>query len=192
MSPTMSIDNKSPSSRSEVSEHSLELSVAATPAHPQPIAQHTYAPFRTISRNFTQQPPPTTEPNEIDAHQMPLDLSMEDGSECNEKRNRKSHDVRRILRMPTQILHVPSDLPEQTEPEDLSMHSPRSASPISNMDDSDDLDDAESLNRKHSRSRTRTFCDQKFVNEEFMEHHLDTKYTLLSLRSMQPPSPLEQ
>lgn len=118
---------------------------------------------------------------------MPLDLS-----ECNEKRNRKSHDVRRILRMPTQILHVPNDLPEQTEPEDLSMHSPRSASPISNVDDLDDLDDAESLNRRQSRTRTHIFCDQKFENVEFMKHHVDTKNTLLSLRSMQPPSPVEQ
>lgn len=187
----MSIDNKSASSRSEASEHSLDVSMAATPNHQQPIP-HSFAPFRTVSRGFTQQQPPTTEPSDIMAlvHQMPLDLRMDDGSECNEKRNRKSHDVRRILRMP--ILHVPSDLPEQTEPEDLSMHSPRSASPISNVDDLDDLDDAESLNRKQSRSRTRTFCDQKFENVEFMKHHMDTKHTLLALRSMQLPSPAEQ
>lgn len=117
---------------------------------------------------------------------MPLDLRMDDISECNEKRNRKSHDVRRILRMP--ILRVQSDLPEQTEPEDLSMHSPRSASPISNVDDLDDLDDAESLNRRQSRSRTRTFCDQKYENVEFAEHRADTKATL----PMQAPSPVEQ
>lgn len=187
MSPTMSIDNKSASSRSEASEHSLDISMAATP---QPIP-HNFPPFRIDVRSFTQMQP-KTEKHDIDAlvRQMPLNLSMEDSSECNEKRNRKSHDVRRILRMP--ILHVPNELPEQTEPEDLSMHSPRSASPISNVDDLDDLDDAESLNRKQSRTRARTFCDQKFENVEFMKHHLDTKHTLLSLRSMQPPSPTEQ
>lgn len=188
MSPTMSIDNKSASSRSEVSEHSLDVSMAPAIGHPQSIT-HTFAPFHAVSRNLLQQPPPIAEPNDIDAHQMPLDLS-----ECNEKRNnRKSHDVRRILRNPSHtILHIPSDLPEQTEPEDLSMHSPRSATPNSNVDDLDDLDDAESLNRKQSRSRARTFCDQKFENVEFMKHHLETKHTLLPLRSMQPPSPVEQ
>lgn len=185
MSPTMSIDNKSASSRSEASEHSLDMA-----AIPEPFP-YSFSPFRSVSRSFTQLAP-KTEKLDIDAlvHQMPLNLSMEESTECNEKRNRKSHDVRRILRMP--ILHVPSDLPEQTEPEDLSMHSPRSASPISNVDDLDDLDDAESLNRKQSRTRARTFCDQKFENVEFMKHHLDTKHTLLSLRSMRPPSPAEQ
>lgn len=46
-----------------------------------------------------------------------------------------------------QILHVASDMPEQTEPEDLSMHSPRSAeSHEQNEDiDLDDLDDAAAL-----------------------------------------------
>lgn len=185
MSPAMSIDNKSASSRSDASEHSLDLSIT--------VMKQMHLKQELQARR--QQPPTfvTMETNENDSHQLPLDLSMEDGSECNEKRNRKSHDVRRILRMPTQILHVPTDLPEQTEPEDLSMHSPRSASPISNVDDLDDLDDAESLNRKQGRTRTRTFCDPKtFENVEFMKHHMDTKHTLLSLRSMQPPSPVEQ
>lgn len=72
----------------------------------------------------------------------PLDLKIEDGHDL-EKRNRKSQDVRRILRMPPQIPHLHTVLPEQTEPEDLSMHSPRSN--ISHDEDLDDLDDAATL-----------------------------------------------
>ncbi|XP_053679184.1 protein krueppel [Anopheles nili] len=45
-------------------------------------------------------------------------------------------------RTPQQIAHVKSELPEQTEPEDLSMHSPRS--PVS-MEELDELDDAATL-----------------------------------------------
>ncbi|XP_053661184.1 protein krueppel [Anopheles marshallii] len=45
-------------------------------------------------------------------------------------------------RTPQQIAHIKSELPEQTEPEDLSMHSPRS--PVS-MEELDELDDAATL-----------------------------------------------
>ncbi|XP_041783590.1 protein krueppel [Anopheles merus] len=45
-------------------------------------------------------------------------------------------------RTPQQIVHIKSELPEQTEPEDLSMHSPRS--PVS-MEELDELDDAATL-----------------------------------------------
>lgn len=85
-------------------------------------------------------------------HEMPLDLSVEDGCDLNEKRNRKSNDVRHILRVPTDDNKTEHSEPteEQTEPEDLSMHSPRSTSPMldNSEDDLDDLDDAEALNRK--------------------------------------------
>ncbi|XP_075166779.1 kruppel [Haematobia irritans] len=60
--------------------------------------------------------------------EAPLDLS-EDGSQTDETcpmRFRKANDIRRVFRLPPpQIAHVSSDMPEQTEPEDLSMHSPR-------------------------------------------------------------------
>lgn len=75
--------------------------------------------------------------------QCPMDLS-EDAHDTERRSNRKSHDVRRILRMPLQISHnISTIVPEQTEPEDLSMHSPRSN--VSNDEDLDDLDDAASL-----------------------------------------------
>lgn len=82
--------------------------------------------------------------------ESPMDLKLDDGHDL-EKRNRKSHDVRRILRMPAQIPHLPTVLPEQTEPEDLSMHSPRSN--MSHDEDLDDLDDAASLYIKQRQSR---------------------------------------
>lgn len=72
----------------------------------------------------------------------PLDLS-EDSPDM-EKRNRKSHDVRRILRMPPQITHMTAVMPEQTEPEDLSMRSPRSNTSHDDLD-LEDLDDAATL-----------------------------------------------
>jgi len=79
----------------------------------------------------------------------PLDLS-EDGASsvdghCSSIARRKAQDIRRVFRLPPpQIPHVPSDMPEQTEPEDLSMHSPRSIGSHEQTDDIDlyDLDDA--------------------------------------------------
>lgn len=88
---------------------------------------------------------------------LPLPLGLptaEDPQDLSEKRNRKSRDIRRVIRLPPQILHVPVSIPEQTEPEDLSMHSPRS--PASNMShddyDLDELDDAASLYMKQRQS----------------------------------------
>lgn len=48
-------------------------------------------------------------------------------------------------RLPTQIMHIQSMLPEQTEPEDLSMRSPRSPLTVEEMDE---LDDAATLYMK--------------------------------------------
>lgn len=58
-----------------------------------------------------------------------------------ERRNRKSSEVRHVIRIP-QILHVQSMLPEQTEPEDLSIRSPRSSM---SMEELEELDDAATL-----------------------------------------------
>lgn len=59
----------------------------------------------------------------------PLDLSEEGVNqmdELNNQRLRKVHDIRRVFRLPPpQIVHVASEMPEQTEPEDLSMHTSR-------------------------------------------------------------------
>nr|ADH51740.1 putative Kruppel protein [Episyrphus balteatus] len=90
------------------------------------------------------------------AYETPLDLSEDgamsaNGSVDGDKRCRKPHDIRRVFRLPPQIVHIPTDVPVQTEPEDLSMRSPRSqresASPMSfhHDEDLDDLDDAATL-----------------------------------------------
>lgn len=63
-------------------------------------------------------------------------------------RARKSSDLLRLMRMPSQIVHIQTAQPEQTEPEDLSMHSPRS--PVS-FEDLEELDDAASLYLKSQR-----------------------------------------
>ncbi|XP_037941374.1 zinc finger protein 335-like [Teleopsis dalmanni] len=105
----------------------------------------------------------TTVFDATESEETPLDLSEDCGSSVDGGRStRKAQDIRRVFRLPTQIMHVPSDMPEQTEPEDLSMHSPRSGesstqhdmslptavqSPESLHDDIDldDLDDAATL-----------------------------------------------
>uniref|UniRef100_A0A1B0D7G1 C2H2-type domain-containing protein n=2 Tax=Phlebotomus papatasi TaxID=29031 RepID=A0A1B0D7G1_PHLPP len=77
----------------------------------------------------------------------PLDDDPVDG----ERRHRKSRDIRQIIRLPPQFVHLQ---PEQTEPEDLSMHSPRSpppSPPVSHDDDLDELDDAATLYIKRQR-----------------------------------------
>ncbi|XP_062563413.1 protein krueppel-like [Armigeres subalbatus] len=51
---------------------------------------------------------------------------------------------------PVQISHVKSNLPEQTEPEDLSMHSPRS--PVT-LEELEELDDAASLYLKQRQQK---------------------------------------
>ncbi|XP_034109795.1 protein krueppel [Drosophila albomicans] len=83
----------------------------------------------------------------------PLDLSEDgassvDGHCSSSNARRKAQDIRRVFRLPPpQIMHVASDMPEQTEPEDLSMHSPRSAESHDQQDDIDldELDDAAAL-----------------------------------------------
>ncbi|XP_055598836.1 protein krueppel [Uranotaenia lowii] len=54
------------------------------------------------------------------------------------------------VRTPQQISHIKSSLPEQTEPEDLSMHSPRS--PVT-MEELEELDDAASLYLKQRQHK---------------------------------------
>lgn len=199
MSPAMSIGNKSTSSRSDISEHSLDVQNNAMLniyASNQRAFLQEYAAAKAMAM-------------EDDA--MPLDLSTDDSPEAVEKRNRKSHDVRRILRMPPQIVHIKSEEPVQTEPEDLSMHSPRSASSaLSNVDDLDDLDDAASLYRKHNRAQSISscnssnidvddhhhslsccYCDQKFEKNEQLEQHLHSNHTLLPMCTLPQTSPTD-
>ncbi|ALC41124.1 Kr [Drosophila busckii] len=83
--------------------------------------------------------------------ETPLDLSEDgassvDGHCSSSAARRKAQDIRRVFRLPPpQILHVPMpNMPEQTEPEDLSMHSPRSAESHDDID-LDELDDAAAL-----------------------------------------------
>lgn len=59
-------------------------------------------------------------------------------------------DLRSIRSNPVQITHIKSNLPEQTEPEDLSMHSPRS--PVT-MEELEELDDAASLYLKQRQHK---------------------------------------
>uniref|UniRef100_T1GVZ4 C2H2-type domain-containing protein n=1 Tax=Megaselia scalaris TaxID=36166 RepID=T1GVZ4_MEGSC len=85
-------------------------------------------------------------------HDAPLDLS-EEGEEkrSNSSLDLKASSMKRIFPRlaPTQIMHYPMpDLPVQTEPEDLSMHSPRSSA---HDDDLDDLDEAATLNLKQHK-----------------------------------------
>ncbi|TDG49140.1 hypothetical protein AWZ03_004440 [Drosophila navojoa] len=86
--------------------------------------------------------------------EAPLDLSEDgassvDGHCSGSNARRKAQDIRRVFRLPPpQIVHVASDMPEQTEPEDLSMHSPRSAESHEQHSediDLDELDDAAAL-----------------------------------------------
>lgn len=89
---------------------------------------------------------------ENSGHELPLDLSVETSSENSEKRNsRKSTDPRHILRAPKSIKLERRPTSEQTEPEDLRIHSPRFESPLLSEEDLDDLDDAEALNRKQQQ-----------------------------------------
>lgn len=89
--------------------------------------------------------------------EAPLDLSEDgassvDGHCSSSMARRKAQDIRRVFRLPPpQIPHVASDMPEQTEPEDLSMHSPRSVGSNEQAEDIDldDLDDAAALYLRH-------------------------------------------
>jgi krueppel len=87
--------------------------------------------------------PPTPHPLDLSDDGLMTDLKMES------MRGHSSHEIRRILHMPIQIGHINTALPEQTEPEDLSMHMPRS--PVSMGDDLEDLDDAASFYAKHKQ-----------------------------------------
>lgn len=150
-SPITLADNKSIASRSDASDtfHDLNQSTELT------ILKQIQ--FNQSQRTHAlQQIYESTLSNAIESAKvvdMPLDLSV--GG--NEKRNRKSNDVRHILRMPKQIISVAA--PQQHEPEDLSMHSPRSASSLLSEDNFDDLDDAESLNRKRHHIQDITETD---------------------------------
>lgn len=138
VSPVMSLsDQKSDrSSRSEASDESLDLSKSRIPLFHQHLSQHS---------PLLHSPPIHHSPLSV-----PLDLSTDDPENNPERRNRKSRDIRRLIRIPPQIMHVPTAVPVQTEPEDLSMHTSRSpTSLISHDEDLDELDDAASLYIKH-------------------------------------------
>lgn len=192
MSPAMSIDNKSASSRSDASEHSLDLSVQTNAALKLFQSQHSQLQYAAAKALAAAAGIVGDED-----HQMPLDLSTDESPDAVEKRNRKSHDVRRILRMPPQIVHIKTEVPVQTEPEDLSMHSPRSASSISNVDDLDDLDDAESLYRKQHRAQSFSSCNSSNIDVDYhhhnpmeqLEQHLHTKHTTLPHCTLPETSP---
>ncbi|EDS43257.1 zinc finger protein [Culex quinquefasciatus] len=77
---------------------------------------------------------------------LPLDFSP---SEPTTLHHQSAMDLRSI-RTPQQITHIKSELPEQTEPEDLSMHSPRS--PVT-VEELDELDDAASLYQKQRQQK---------------------------------------
>lgn len=146
MSPAMS-DMKSASSRSDASDESLDLS--KTGLH-HPLQWHSPPLLlgAPLMGNGSTTPP----------YSVPLDMSDET-PELLEKRHQLHgrKENRRVVRLPQQVLSVSSAIPEQTEPEDLSMHSPRSivSPPMSHDDDEDldELDDAASLYMKHQQKK---------------------------------------
>lgn len=154
MSPAMS-DMKSASSRSDASDESLDLS--KTNLH-HPLQWN--SPPLLLGAAQLLGHGATTPP-----YSVPLDMSDET-PELLEKRSSNSHqrksENRRVMRMPQQVLNVSPTMPEQTEPEDLSMHSPRSivSPPMSHDDyeDLDELDDAASLymKQRHHQQKTTT------------------------------------
>ncbi|XP_059622997.1 protein krueppel [Phlebotomus argentipes] len=98
--------------------------------------------------SLTSPPTPVLSPAASDNKSASSDDSappFHDDALDGERRHRKSRDIRQIIRLPPQFIHLQ---PEQTEPEDLSMHSPRSSPPsppASHDDDLDELDDAAAL-----------------------------------------------
>lgn len=76
---------------------------------------------------------------------VPMNLSSTDGK-LMKSFMKKFNEVRAM----PQINFIRTDLPEQTEPEDLSMHSPKS--PVS-MDELEELEDAATLYLKLSQNR---------------------------------------
>lgn len=77
----------------------------------------------------------------------PLNLTSTDGRLMSNFM--KKFNESRMLKLP-QINFIQTNLPEQTEPEDLSMHSPKS--PVS-MDELEDLDDAATLYMRLQRKK---------------------------------------
>lgn len=139
MSPAMS-DMKSASSRSDASDESLDLSKTNIHHPLQWNSPPLLLGAQLLGHGATTPP-----------YSVPLDMSDET-PELLEKRSQRKSDNRRVMRMPQQVLNVSRSAPEQTEPEDLSMHSPRSivSPPMSHDDDEDldELDDAASLYMK--------------------------------------------
>uniref|UniRef100_A0A1A9WUY9 C2H2-type domain-containing protein n=1 Tax=Glossina brevipalpis TaxID=37001 RepID=A0A1A9WUY9_9MUSC len=129
---TMTIDQKS----SYGSEESLEIgkAISSTPLN------HTY--------------------KEHADEEIPLDLSEDGGSSNNEELSyRKIHDIRRVFRLPpAQVMNMPNDIPEQTEPEDLSMNHRQCKSELSILEspvllmaddlDLSEIDDAAGMHRR--------------------------------------------
>ncbi|XP_058832392.1 protein krueppel-like [Topomyia yanbarensis] len=82
---------------------------------------------------------------------MPLDFSSPDVRHQQQHHHHPAAiDLRSVVRTPQQITHIKSAMPEQTEPEDLSMHSPRS--PVT-MEELEELDDAASLYLKQRQQK---------------------------------------
>lgn len=82
---------------------------------------------------------------------IPLNLTSTDGRLMSSFM--KKFNESRMLQLP-QINFIQTELPEQTEPEDLSMNSPKS--PVS-MDELEELDDAASLYLKLQRKLKKDF-----------------------------------
>lgn len=123
ISPSMSLSDH----KSEASDESMELGKTLLHNHNHSI--------KSFPLGLTE-----------DSH----DMMFGGGGNGAEKRNRKSNDIRRVIRMPQQIMQIQTALPEQTEPEDLSMHSPRS--PVS-LDELEELEDAATLYMKQQQQK---------------------------------------
>jgi hypothetical protein len=83
---------------------------------------------------------------------LPLNLTATDGKLMKSFIKKFNETQARSLMMPMpQINFIQSDLPEQTEPEDLTMHSPRS--PVS-MDELEELEDAATLYMKLKKNKS--------------------------------------
>ncbi|KAG5669035.1 hypothetical protein PVAND_016937 [Polypedilum vanderplanki] len=88
---------------------------------------------------------------------VPMNLSATDGKlMSNFMKKFNESQVKTMLQVP-QINFIQTDLPEQTEPEDLSMHSPKS--PVS-MDELEELEDAATLYAKLQCKKKRVGIDE--------------------------------
>ncbi|XP_058126303.1 protein krueppel [Anopheles ziemanni] len=140
ISPAMSglYDHKS-ACGSDASDISMELSKSDS------LMLHQKFPGLTLPLNFG---PLTSSPSEHGSSAMDLRA----GSRS---------------RTPQQIVHIKSELPEQTEPEDLSMHSPRS--PVS-MEELDELDDAATLYLKQRQQQRQLLQQQQQQQQQQLRH----------------------